>query len=254
MSYTPQVNSANMIMGPGAFLISSRDVPLPSVSPLASPAATTTTFTVSPTDAAKLYKGDILNLASATPTFAPDEASTLPVVQSIKLVGGNYLVTVSPAFGSIPASGSASVVQQWDNRGGTLGGLKSMLTKTTKDLKADQSQYAIDAVDQGAQATFEAKLAEATLQNLALTAGFKDPASATRFQGRSTDKGRRDRVLIIGPAPSGLTRWLVYNKTVMNGTATDEFTLDGQRVYDLKGTAYVDSTMDPDVFDYYDVA
>lgn len=244
-------NGANIIAGPALTYTSTRDVALPLVSAITVPAVTSTTFTLSTADAAKLNKGDLLSLATVANTFLCAEMATLAMITSIVASTLGYNVVVAPAMGTPPTTANG-IRQVWANRGASLGGVDFMAKAETKLLECDQATMAVGKVDSKKTVGIKAPLVEATLANFALAAGIKDPATGTVLQYNSTDLSRSDRYAVVGKAPAGNNRWFIIHNGAAQGTATHKNSKDGQPIYQMEVTAIVDSAMTPDAFDCLD--
>lgn len=245
-------DSTKIITGPASVLSSPRSTTPVTVTALAAPSPTATSFAVSAADAAKLRPGDRIGLASATPTYLADELSTMPYIVSISNAA-SPVITLNTALSGAPPTTAGGVRQVWINRGGTDGGVELAVKKDVTDQFIDQSLVAVGSTDQKLDVTLKAPMAEASLSNFALAGGLPDPTTPDELKVNSTDPSRTDRYAFVGPAPSGKTRYAVINSGKSKGTATHKADKDNKPIYALEVTAYADTTMTPDTLHIKDV-
>ncbi len=235
-------DGSSVLMGAGLLYQSSRDVALTTVSALTVPAPTGTTFNVSTTDSLLVNTGDLCCLATATNTFLAAEASTMAAIQSIIFGTVGWNITMSPAMGTPPTT-AAGVKRVWTNRGATKGGVEFSLAAKGKALECDQSTVAVGWADQSKVVGIVAHLTEATMANLALAAGIKDPTTANILQFGAADSGRRDRFMVMGKGDGGLDRWFIIHDGRNNGAGIQKNPLSDQIVFDVNIQAIADTTM-----------
>ena|ERR1035437_290648 len=250
---TTYFNGINVYAGPAMILTRSRDAALTQVSALTTPNPTSTTFTVSTADGAKLNLGDLCCLATVTPnSFLVAEAGTLSMITAMVAGTAGSNLTVSPAIGTPPTTASG-VTRVWTNRGATTGGIEWSTAPAINLLYVDQSLPPVSAVDKEKVIMFKAPLAEATLTNYALVAGMKDPASGLVLQYNSTDASATTAFLLIQKAQNGKNRYTIAHKCKVNGAAVHKSDKTNPPIYALQAMVLVDSTMVPDTFDAGDI-
>lgn len=182
---------------------------------------TTTTFTVTAAEAAKIRVGDILAAAGATPANTPTEASTSPRITSIVASASDFNVTVSPAFSVAPAA-AANLVILYHDLGATRGNIQFQIETQTAEIEIDQSLDPVASILQSRRAMAMFPLAESSLQQFAVAAGLSVPAggSASLDIGQaSAGAAPENRFLAILPGPAGKKRYIVLHRGVCSGTA-----------------------------------
>lgn len=248
MPVTNKYNAANVVVGAGMALYSPRDVALSTYTAVASPAATTTTFSVLVAGIGDLAAGDMLILTSAgTPTFLAPEASTMARVVSVTLNGANYDVVVSPAFSGAPPTTAGGVKRVWKNLGASDGGIELTLDKSVIDQMIDQSQTPVTSSDDKLDVSIKIPCAEQTLQNFAIAAGLPDPSSATAWSINSTDASRTDRYLIITKMPNSTNLFFVGHKGKSSGKGTLKAAKNDKSIFSVEVKLYADTAMTPDL-------
>lgn len=188
------------------------------VTPKTGSTPTTTSFIVVTADKNKLKVGDILALASLTsPLYTVAEASTQPRITAIAASGSDWVVTVSPAFGSAPAAGSASVQKLYNEMGATDGDIEFGGKIQVNKQMVDQSLIAVAAVYDLLEIMLKCPFAEATAYNIAQSLGLSTQVLADTtidLSAPSTNVAVEMRVLTVSPGPNGLTRWLMIDRAV----------------------------------------
>lgn len=241
------VSASNVTQGAGAVLYSPRDTTPITVTALASPAPSTTSFAVSSADAAKLHKGDRIGLASATPTYLAPELATSAVITNIS-TDANPVITCTALSGAPPTT-AGGVRVLWHNLGATDGGVRLEAAKEQQDVFVDQETAPVATVDQVTDVMIMAPLAEATLKNFALAMGHADPSSTSVLQISSADASRTDRWAFIGPAGGGLQAYCVVPKGKSRGRGVWNASKTDKPIFELEVKALVDSTSTPDLLD-----
>lgn len=252
MSY----NVLNIKVGAGKVLHQNRADARTPITPKAATTPTDTSFICVTAQKELLSVGDILELASATPTNLASEAATKPVITSIAANGADWTITVSPAFSAAPAAGSATVVILYKNLGATKGDIVFSIKTTLSKQEIDQSLDIVAAIKQSREVSAKVPFAEATLRILALCTGEATPASATAMDITSTTPGaaREDRLLLIGAAPNGLRRFYALHRVVCETDAKDTMSKSNMAVFEGMFIAMPDTAMTPNVVSIVDVA
>jgi hypothetical protein len=182
---------------------------------------TTTTFTVTATEAAKIRVGDILAAAGATPANTPTEASTSPRITSIAASGSDFNVTVSPAFAVAPAA-AANLIILYHDLGATRGNIQFQIDVQTTEIEIDQSLDPVASILQSRKAMAMFPLAESSLQQFAVAAGLTIPAggaAALDIGQAAAGAAPENRFLAILPGPAGKKRYVLLHRGVCSGTA-----------------------------------
>ncbi len=251
-------NTLKIAVGAGEVLTSYRGAARKTVTPKAATTPTVNGFIVTTAElaASTLRKGDMLVLSSATPTNLALEASTQARVTSIVASGADWQVNVSPALGSAPAAGSASVTILYHDRGATDGDIVLEIETTLTEQEIDQSMDIVAAIRTARKITAMIPLAEATLENLALSAGLTPPSSGTALDIGDTAPGaaREDRFLLILPGPDSLRRFVNFHRGVVQGKASHKASKKDKSVYACEARAMPDSTMTPTTTSIVDAA
>lgn len=212
------------------------------MSAAASPAPTTTTFSVLVAGAIAEV-GDILGLASATPTNLATEATTMPRIITKTLNGANYDYVVTPAFSGAPPTTAGGVRILWRDLGATDGGISLETKVETEPVYVDQAADPIQALLKSRETLIKAPLAENSLMNVAAGFGVAQSAVAGVLQIGSTAGLRVDRIMLKTPAPGGLYRWTVAHSCVNEGTTTIRAAKDGKSLVELQLRVYLDTTL-----------
>jgi hypothetical protein len=168
-------------------------------------------------------------------------------VNSTNLVLGPATIYVG-AFGAAePADAAVNTTpasSAWTDIGATLDGIDLVVVQNFKILDADQSVMALGARLTTRGLTVATKVAEATLNNMAMLLNAVPPVSGS---GYSTLEPTVDtsatqpiyRALIVdGWAPNSLRRRLIIRKTLSTDDIKSSYAKDGQTVYTVTWTAY----------------
>lgn len=241
------VVAGNVTQGAGSILYSPRDTTPATVTALASPAPTTTSFAVSAADAALLHVGDRIGLAAATPTYLAPELATSAVITAIS-TAANPVITCTALSGAPPTT-AGGVRVLWHNLGATDGGISLEAMKEQEAIYVDQVLSPVNFVDQLLTVKMMAPLAEATLKNFALVMGHLDPASSSVLQISGSDASRTDRWAFIGPAPNNTQVYGVIPKGKSVGTATWNGSKSNKPIFNLEVTAFEDTSSTPGLLD-----
>lgn len=241
------VVAGNVTQGAGSVLYSPRDTTPATVTALASPAPTTTSFAVSSAHAATLHVGDRIGLASATPTYLAPELATSAVITNISS-DASPVITCTALSGAPPTT-AGGVRILWHNLGATDGGIALECTKEQEAIYVDQVQSPVNFVDQLLGVKMMAPLAEATLRNFAIVMGHADPSSSTVLQISGSDASRTDRWAFIGPAPNSTQVYGVIPKAKSVGTASWKGSKSDKPIFNLEVTAFEDTTSTPSLLD-----
>lgn len=220
------IDSGNLVFGPGDVLYQRRGVTLPTVTAIAAPAPTTTTFSIVDAndmipDQEKLRVGDVLQLASATPTHTALEASTLPRIISMVSDGTNTLVTVSPAFSVAPPTTAGGVRVLYKMLGATEGDIQINFDIARSKRRVDQSPFVVSSRVQSIDAMIIVPVAELLSSHLALALGIAPGSDETEMSvGDGIDTDREDRILAVVPADDTRDRFVVAQRCVSEGQAS----------------------------------
>lgn len=239
----------NFVLGAGQLLHWQRGVSHWTVTPIASPAATTTTFSIVdatdlPATAPKLRVGDVLQRVAdaATPAYTAAEAAAAPRIISMVSDGTNTLVTVSPAFPGAPAATSGSVRVLYKNLGATMGDIAIRSNVTRKKQMVDQAVDAVKSRIVSRELTIVAPLAEATARHFAIGLGISpDADDAILKVGSTLPTDREDRFLVIAPAEEGYDRFTVCHRGVHEGEASLVASKENESIINLNITLMPDT-------------
>lgn len=241
------VAAGNVTEGPGSILYSPRDTAVVTVTALASPAPSATSFAVSAADAALIHEGDRIQLASATPTYLAPELSVAARVIS-KSSDAEPVITCTALSGAPPTSaGGVRII--WHNVGATRGGVRMEGSAEQSPIRVDQSRAAVAYSDGDIDVKLFAPMAESTLANYALAMGHAKPTSATVLQINAADASRTDRWAFIGPGPGSTQVYGVIPKGKSMGRAVWNAVRGETPLFDLEITAVQDTTSTPDLLD-----
>lgn len=237
----------NFVLGAGQILHWQRGVSHTTVTALASPAPTTTTFSVTdltdlPATNPKLRVGDVLQLASATPAYTAAEATTMPRIISMVSDGTKTLVTVSPAFSGAPPTTAGGVRVLYKNLGATMGDIALKSNVTRKKQMIDQAVDAVKSRIVSRELTITAPLAEATSFHFAIGLGISAGSDNTVLQvGSTLPTDREDRFLLITPAEEGYDRYTVCHRGVHEGEASLVASKENESIINLNITLMPDT-------------
>lgn len=140
----------------------------------------------------------------------------------------------------------------WTDLGGTADGVKLSIDQKYSTMDVDQLVDVVESRLVSRLITVETKLAEATLNNLALLLNGGTQASGSGFTSLTLDdtgaggQPTYHALIIDGFGPSSLRRRVIVRKVLQVDGVTLEYKKDGQTVYTVKMQAhYVSASIKP---------
>ena len=171
------------------------------------------------------------------------------------LAGPATAVWVGDFGAAEPATIGAAPGVGFRNVGGTQGGLRVIADREMFRLEVDQIPGRVGSQLTSEDFSVQTSLAEATLENYALTVNAADEDVDTSVPGQKTlDLGNADTeaapnyrcIIVDGRAPNGKKRRVIVRKVLSTASVETPMQRGGQTVYPVTWTAhYVSDSIAP---------